>query len=78
MNTVRSRGFLLALMLTPVFIGISAVVQLLIKERIDVNDRRFAVHDATDRLSEAVFKAAGERELKPRFVPEAAPAGEPS
>ncbi|TPW21456.1 MAG: ABC-2 type transporter family [Elusimicrobia bacterium] len=77
-NTVRSRGFLLALMLTPVFIGISAVVQLIIKERIDVNDRHFAVHDPTGRLSAAVFKAAAERDLRPRFVPEAAPEGEPS
>lgn len=88
-NTVRSRGFLLALMLTPVFIGISVVVQLVIKERIDVNDRHFAVHDPTGRLYAAVLKAAGERDAEmagepggrprgPRFIPEAAPAGEPS
>lgn len=77
-NTVRSRGFLLALMLTPVFIGISAVVQLVIKERVDVNDRRFAVHDPTGKLYAAVLKAAAERDGAPRFIPEAAPDGEPS
>ncbi|MBI3298480.1 MAG: ABC transporter permease [Elusimicrobia bacterium] len=83
-NTVRSRGFLLALMLTPVFIAASAAVQLIIKERVETEDRRFAVFDPTGRLFDAVSKAAAARDgtgagrRAPRFVPERAPDGEPS
>ena len=88
-NTVRSRGFLLALMLTPVFIGVSAAIQVVIKERVDTEDRGFAVYDPTGRLYPALAAAAAERDreespgpgLRPRaarFVPERAPDGEPS
>lgn len=86
-NTVRSRGFLLALMLTPVFIGASAAVQIVIKERVDIEDRRFAVFDPTGRLYDALAKAALARDSvespngghqAPRFVPERAPEGDPS
>lgn len=82
-NTVRSRGFLLALMLTPVFIGSSAVVQIVIKERVDTEDRRFAVFDPAGALYPAVAAAAEERDRasaarSPRFVPERASGAEPT
>ncbi len=81
---VRTKAFLITLFLMPVMMGGSIVVQMLMKDRVDTHDKRFAVVDRTGRLFDAIAQAARERnendifedrgetrkQTKPRFLVE--------
>jgi len=87
-STVLAKGFLLAVFLTPLFIGGSALVQHTIKERGDTEDRKIAVVDADGQVfallaeaarkrnTEEIFSKNGgvRRQTEPRFVLERVPA----
>src|SRR3954470_4510276 len=78
---VRSKAFILGLLMMPLFSGVAIGVQNFTKNATDLKDRRFAVVDRTGVLYEPLAAAAGEwnagaaaggTQTAPRFVPSAA------
>jgi len=77
LNIVRTKAFILGVVLMPFFMGGTLVVQKLLADKQDVSDRRFAVVDRTGRLLPALQAAAeqrnvhaifdGDEQVKPRF-----------
>ena len=62
---VRSKAFLISLFLMPLFMGGGAAVQLVLKNQVDTQEKRFAVVDRTpdERLLQAL-KVAAARETR--------------
>lgn len=86
LNAVRSKAFVIGVLMMPVFMTGTIVVQALTKDKLDLDDRRFAVVDPTGRILPAIEEAARARDehevfeveedgtrhqVKPRFIPEA-------
>jgi ABC-2 type transport system permease protein len=81
-NLVRSKAFLISIILMPVFAGGAIVVQQLLENRIDVRDKRVAIVDETGELFQGLAEAAAHRnateameggvQRKPRFLLEQA------
>lgn len=85
---VRTKAFIVSLVLMPVMMGGSIVVQVLMRDKVDIKDKRVAVLDYTNQLYDSVATAANERnnkeifegggelrkQVKPRFVLEKAEA----
>jgi ABC-2 type transport system permease protein len=79
---VRTKSFLISLIILPVMVGGSIVVQLLVKDQVDVRDKRFAIVDRTPRgelfaqLAEAVerrnqqaiFDPQTHKQIQPAFT----------
>jgi ABC-2 type transport system permease protein len=79
---VRSKAFVITLVVMPILMAGSIVVQLLLKDQVDTSDKRFAIVDRSghfkDTLTDAaaeynekqVFEGAGEsrKKVKPEFV----------
>src|SRR5687767_12085224 len=63
-NTILSKGFLIAVVMTPVFVLGSVVVQTFLQTRVDTDERRLAVVDKSGRLFPALAEAAAERDAK--------------
>lgn len=55
---VRTKGFIIGLVLAPVVMGGSAIGMLLFKDRVDTNDKRVAVIDHTGIVAAALVEAA--------------------
>jgi ABC-2 type transport system permease protein len=82
---VRSKAFVISLVLMPLLMAGGAIAQQAMRGRVDVEDKRVAVVDATGVLLPALLRAAQERndrdifdptthhQVEPRFVVEAAP-----
>ena len=60
-NIIRTKAFLVTLILMPVFMGGSVVVQTLLNDQKDIKDRRVAVVDETGILLAPLAEAAEER-----------------
>lgn len=58
---VRTKGFLITLLLLPIFMGGSLIVLALTKDKIDLTDKRIAVIDESGQLGEYIQKRAVER-----------------
>lgn len=58
---VRTKGFLVTLLLLPVFMGGSLIVLALTKDKVDLTDKRVAVIDQSGILGEYLGKRAVER-----------------
>jgi ABC-2 type transport system permease protein len=77
----RTNAFIITLLLMPVLMGGSILVQRLIADRVDEDERRFAIIDGTGRLYEQLLARVVERDLAlgigllrgARFVPELVP-----
>ncbi|MCG3129801.1 MAG: putative protein YhaP [Phycisphaerae bacterium] len=83
---IRTKTFLVSLILMPVFMGGSIGVQVLLRDKVDTTDKRIALVDMTGRLATAVLADAERRnatdifqgdgtarkQMQPRFVFEAA------
>ncbi len=83
---VRTKAFLFSLIAMPIFMFGSVFVQRLLKDKVDVSDKKFAVLDGTGQLYETLVAAAGRRneneifkeeegrrkQIKPRFLLEKA------
>jgi ABC-2 type transport system permease protein len=85
LNIIRTKAFLISLVLMPVLMGGAIAVQALLRDKVDLSDRRFAVVDESGQLLAALQRAADERnthgiwadegsrkQVLPRFRPEAA------
>ncbi len=58
---VRTRGFIIGLLMMPLFMGGSALVMVLMKGRVDTTDKKIAVIDHSGIVAEALVQAAQER-----------------
>ncbi len=63
-STIRTKTFLMALVLMPVFMGGGIGVQALTKGRIDLDTKRVAVLDRSGKMWETISRAADERNEK--------------
>ena len=57
-SAIRTKSFLIGLLLLPVIMGASILLQKMAAERVDTRPRRFAVLDRTGRIEPAVRAAA--------------------
>ena len=91
LNAVRTKAFVVSVVLMPVLMGGSILVQLATKDRADTETRKVAIVDQSGRIYDALEAAAkkrnetaifktnddGERKQKrPRYVLESAPPGQ--
>ena len=57
-SVVRSKGFVISLLAMPIMMGGAIVVQLLLKDKVDTQDKRFAIVDAGGQFQTALAAAA--------------------
>ena len=81
---VKSKSFVITLLAMPLLMGGGIVAQFVLKDRVDIRDRRVAILDPTGQLSQAVQQAAAAynatgvysddsgtpKQVKPKFVVE--------
>jgi ABC-2 type transport system permease protein len=60
-STVRTKGFLIGLVVAPILMSASGIVMALTKDRIDTRDKVIAVIDRSGLLAEALVSAAEQR-----------------
>ena len=65
--TVRSKAFVVSLVLMPILLGGGAIAQQAMRGRVDLADKRLAVCDRTGVLLPALARAAEERNAKEIF-----------
>jgi ABC-2 type transport system permease protein len=82
--TVRSKAFVISLVLMPILMGGSVIAQGLVRGRVDLEDKRLVVADASGRVlallaraaeehnTREIFDARDHRQVEPRFRVEAA------
>ena len=78
-TAVKSKAFIIGIVMLPVFMGGGVAVEALTKDRKDVSDRRVVVVDRTGELEALIKAAAAERnaavfgpegrQLQPKFLP---------
>jgi len=76
LNVVRTKAFVISVVLLPVFMGGAIVVQEFLKDKVDLETRRFAVVDRSGSLHGALERACANRvveedgrQVRPRFEP---------
>jgi len=69
---VKSKAFIISLVAMPVIMGGSVAVQLLLKDRVDTEDKRVVILDRTGRLYDVLGDAAQKRNETEIFEGEAA------
>ena len=81
---VKSKSFVITLLAMPILMGGSIVVQIVLKDKVDIRDRKVAILDPTGQLADAVQQAANAynatgvygdeaekgEQVKPKFVVE--------
>jgi len=68
--SVKTKGFLIGLILAPILMGGGMIAFALLKNRVDTTDKTLAVLDRTGVIAEALVVAAGERNAKETVDPE--------
>jgi len=58
---VKTKAFLISLILMPVLMGGSIVVNGLVKDKVDTRDKKFAILDYTGQIYDAIAEAAAKR-----------------
>jgi ABC-2 type transport system permease protein len=61
LSAVRTKGFIIGLLMMPIFMGGSALVMLVTKDRVDTAEKKVAVIDRSGVVAEALVKAAEAR-----------------
>jgi len=59
--SVKTKGFIIGLILAPVFMGGSLIAFALLKDRVDTTDKRVAIVDRSGVVAEAIVEAAETR-----------------
>ncbi len=81
LNLIRTKAFILSVVLMPVFMGGAILVQVFLRDKVDAAERRFAVVDRSGRFAAGIAEAAATRnasqifneegkQTRPRFLPE--------
>jgi ABC-2 type transport system permease protein len=58
---VRTKGFIIALIVVPIFMGGSGLAFALLKDRVDVDDKRIVLIDHSGAIAEGIMATAAER-----------------
>ena len=61
LTTIRTKGFIIGLLIAPIFFSGSGIAYMLLKDRVDTNDKRIAVVDRSGILADVIMRAAAER-----------------
>jgi len=69
-NLVRTKAFIISIVLMPVLMGGAIGLQILLEERVDTKVRRFAVIDKSGAFAAVIEQAAAARKENPPFAPE--------
>ncbi len=67
---VKTKGFIIGLVLAPIVMGGGMIAFLLLKDRVDTADKRMAIVDRTGKVAQALVSAAEARNAKEIFHPE--------
>ena len=62
---VRTKAFIISLIAMPVLMGGVFIAQWILKDKVDISDKRIAIVDHTGELYQAVAQAAQERNEAP-------------
>lgn len=62
--SVKTKGFIIGLLLAPIFMGGSLIAFALLKDRVDTTDKAIAIVDRSGILAPAVLQAAKERNAR--------------
>lgn len=65
--SVKTKGFIIGLIIAPLFMGGSLIAFALLKDRVDVTDKKVAVVDRTGQIASHLLNAAKERNEKEVF-----------
>ncbi len=69
-TAVRTKGFIIGLLLAPVFMGGSGIVFALMKDKVDLSDKHIAVIDHSGLMTEYLTRAVEERNKSEIYNPE--------
>ncbi|HEQ98166.1 MAG TPA: ABC transporter permease [candidate division Zixibacteria bacterium] len=61
LTTIRTKGFLIGLLIAPLLFGGSGIVFMLMKDRVDTTDKHVAIIDRSGILADEIIKAAAAR-----------------
>ena len=64
---VKTKGFIIGLIIAPIMMSGGAIAFWLLKDRVDINDKRVNIIDHTDRVAEAIIEAADKRNADELF-----------
>ena len=67
---VRTKGFIIGLVMLPVFMSGSMIAMMLLKDHVDIRERRIVVIDETKQFSEMLLEQAHIRNTQHIFDPE--------
>ncbi|MBM3237137.1 ABC transporter permease [Candidatus Poribacteria bacterium] len=62
--SVQTKGFIIGLVLAPIFMGGGAIVMMLMKDRVDTTAKKVAIVDRSSLMAEALVEAADNRNAK--------------
>ena len=62
--SVQTKGFIIGLMLAPIFMGGSIIAMMLLKDRVDTTDKKVAIVDRSGVIAKTLIRAAAERNTK--------------
>lgn len=69
-TAVRTKGFIIGLLLAPVFMGGSLIVFALMKDRVDLSDKHIAIIDHSGLIAEYLVESVEERNKSEIYNPE--------
>lgn len=64
---VKTKGFIIGLIIAPIMMSGGAIAFWLLKDRVDINDKRVSIIDHSDRVAEAIIEAADKRNADELF-----------
>lgn len=65
--SVRTKGFIIGLLIAPILMGGGLIATLLLKDRVDTKDKRIAVIDQSGAVSDFLIESAADRNEKGIF-----------
>jgi len=69
-TSVRTKSFIIGLLLAPVLMGGSMIVFMLLKDKVDINDKKIAIIDHSGIMADTLVKTAEYRNSHEIFDPE--------
>ncbi|MBD3183019.1 hypothetical protein GF312_12060 [Candidatus Poribacteria bacterium] len=76
--SVKSKGFIIGLILAPIFMSGSLIALAIFKDRVDTNDKKIAIVDRTGEIAEHLVKAAEDRNKREVYEEETGKKVKPS
>jgi len=62
--SVKTKGFIIALLLAPLFMGGSFIVMAITKDKVDTTDKKVAIVDRSGMLANVLIESANQRNIK--------------